>query len=204
MLRVLFLFLSFSIALDARAELESVPDFTDGMQRQSGYFDFYYDDQNDKVYLAVDKLDTEFLFQSSLPQGVGSNDIGLDRGQLGEARIVRFERYGNKILLKQLNTNYRASSSNTAEKASIDEAFADSVIAGFTAEAESNGTYVIDYTDFLLTDVHGLAGQLKDRKQGSFKVDRSRSGVYLPRTRSFPENTEFEALITFNDLSFKL
>jgi hypothetical protein len=197
MLRVLFLFLSFSIALDARAELESVPDFTDGMQRQSGYFDFYYDDQNDKVYLAVDKLDTEFLFQSSLPQGVGSNDIGLDRGQLGEARIVRFERYGNKILLKQLNTNYRASSSNTAEKASIDEAFADSVIAGFTAEAESNGTYVIDYTDFLLTDVHGLAGQLKDRKQGSFKVDRSRSGVYLPRTKSFPENTEFEALITF-------
>jgi hypothetical protein len=197
MLRVLFLLLSFSVVLDARAELESVPDFTQGMQRQSGYFDFYYDEQGDKVYLVVDKLDTEFLFQSSLPQGVGSNDIGLDRGQLGEARVVRFERYGNKILLKQLNTEYRASSSNEAEKASIDEAFADSVIAGFTAEAQSNGTYLIDYTDFLLTDVHGLSNQLKDRRQGSFKVDKSRSGVYLPRTKAFPENTEFEALITF-------
>ena len=197
MLRVLFLLLSVSVVLNAQAELEPVSDFTDGMQRQSGYFDFYYDDQSDKVYLAVDKLDVEFLFQSSLPQGVGSNDIGLDRGQLGSTRIVRFERYGNKILLKQLNTDYRASSSNQAEKASIDEAFADSVIAGFTAEAQSNGTYLIDYTDFLLTDVHGLSNQLRERRQGSFKVDRGRSGVYLPRTKAFPENTEFEALITF-------
>lgn len=197
MLRALFLLLSFSIALHANAELESVSDFTQGMQHQAGYFDFYYDEQQDKVYLVVDKLDTEFLFQSSLPQGVGSNDIGLDRGQLGETRVVRFERYGNKLLLKQLNTDYRASSSNQAEKTSIDEAFADSVIAGFTAEAQSNGAYLIDYTDFLLTDVHGLSSQLKERKQGSFKVDKSRSGVYLDRTKAFPENTEFEALITY-------
>jgi hypothetical protein len=70
-----------------------------------------------------------------LPQGVGSNDIGLDRGQLGDTRLVKFERYGNKVLLKQLNTQYRASSSNLAEQASIDEAFADSVIAGFSVMA---------------------------------------------------------------------
>ncbi|MEP1869776.1 MAG: DUF5117 domain-containing protein, partial [Paraglaciecola sp.] len=137
------------------------------MQHQAGYFDFYYDDKTDKIYLEVDKLDKDFLFQSSLPQGIGSNDIGLDRGQLGETRLVKFERYGNKVLLKQLNTEYRASSTNKAEKASIDEAFADSVIAGFKVVASSNDTVLIDYTVFLLSDIHQISQRLSARKQGS-------------------------------------
>ena len=197
MLRVLFLLLSVSFMLNARAEVESVSGYTQEMQRQAGYFDLYYDEQEDKVYLLVNKVDTEFLFQSSLPQGVGSNDIGLDRGQLGDTRLVKFEKYGNKILLKQLNTDYRASSSNKAERESIDEAFADSVIAGFKIKAQEGNAYLIDYTDFLFSDIHGLAGQLRERRQGSFSVDKSLSGVYLDRTKAFPENTELQALVTF-------
>nr|WP_239023998.1 zinc-dependent metalloprotease [Paraglaciecola marina] len=167
------------------------------MQHQAGYFDFYYDDKTDKIYLEVDKLDKDFLFQSSLPQGIGSNDIGLDRGQLGETRLVKFERYGNKVFLKQLNTEYRASSTNKAEKASIDEAFADSVIAGFKVVASSNDTVLIDYTAFLLSDIHQISQRLSARKQGSYKPDVSRSGVYLKKSKAFPKNTELEALVTF-------
>ncbi|PRO74031.1 peptidase [Alteromonas alba] len=167
------------------------------MQKQTGFIPVYYSSEDDKVYLQIEALDEPLLFQSSLPHGVGSNDIGLDRGQLGATRLVQFERYGNKLLLKQLNTEYRASADNPAERASIDEAFADSVIAGFTIEASDDDSVLIDYTSQLLSDIHGVAERLKGRQQGSFKADPQRSGVYLPRTKAFPLNTELEALVTF-------
>lgn len=175
----------------------TVKDFTNNMQHQVGFFDFYYQIEQDKVFLKIDKLNQPFLFQSSMPQGIGSNDIGLDRGQLGETRLVKFERYGNKVLLKQLNTEYRASSSNIAEKASIDGAFADSVIAGFSVVAADGDVVVIDYTDFLLSDIHQVSARLAGTKQGSYKADPKRSGVFLSRSKAFPDNTELEALVTF-------
>ena len=107
----------------ASAALPSIEEFTDGMVKKEGLIPLYYDQDNDNVYLAVDVSASEYLFQSSLPQGVGSNDIGLDRGQLGKTRLIRFERFGNKLLLKQLNTQYRAEHGSVAEKQSIDEAF---------------------------------------------------------------------------------
>ena len=175
----------------------SVKAFTENMQSQDGFFDFYYQIETDKIFLKIDKFDQPFLFQSSMPQGIGSNDIGLDRGQLGDTRLVKFERFGNKVLLKQLNTQYRASSSNIAEQASIDEAFADSVIAGFTVVATDDDTVVIDYTDFLLSDIHQISQRLTGTDQGSYNVDLKRSGVYLKRSKAFPDNTELEALVTF-------
>ncbi|MDC8830725.1 zinc-dependent metalloprotease [Alteromonas gilva] len=167
------------------------------MKKQAGFIPVYYDSSEDKVFLQIDATDQPLLFQSSLPQGVGSNDIGLDRGQLGATRLVQFERYGNKILLKQLNTEYRASADNPAEKASIDEAFADSVIAGFTIVASNDDSVLIDYTAQLFSDIHGIAERLKSSNQGSFKPDASRSGVYMEKTKAFPLNTELEALVTF-------
>jgi hypothetical protein len=187
-------FLSF--ATDSNKQI-SVADFTKNMSQQTGFFDFYYQIETDKVFLKIDEFDQPFLFQSSMPQGIGSNDIGLDRGQLGDTRLVQFERFGNKVLLKQLNTQYRASSSNLAEQASIDEAFADSVIAGFPVVAINGDVVVIDYTDFLLSDIHQISERLTSSKQGTYKVDSKRSGVFLKRSKSFPENTELEALVTF-------
>jgi hypothetical protein len=187
-------FLSF--ATDSNKQI-SVTDFTKNMSQQTGFFDFYYQIETDKVFLKIDEFDQPFLFQSSMPQGIGSNDIGLDRGQLGDTRLVQFERFGNKVLLKQLNTQYRASSSNLAEQASIDEAFADSVIAGFPVVAINGDVVVIDYTDFLLSDIHQISERLTSTKQGTYKVDSKRSGVFLKRSKSFPENTELEALVTF-------
>jgi hypothetical protein len=175
----------------------SVAAFTQQMQHAEGYFDFYYDQQQDKIYLKIEQFDQPFLFQSSLPQGIGSNDIGLDRGQLGDTRLVKFERYGNKVMLKQLNTAYRASSSNPAEQASIDEAFADSVIAGLAVVASDDKAVVVDYTPFLLSDIHNIAAQLESSKQGSYKPDPLRSGVFLARSKAFVDNTELEALVTF-------
>lgn len=189
--------LVFLLLLSPLVLAQSIAEFTNGMSKQEGLIPIYYDRAQDKVYLQVTGFDQAMIFQSSLPQGVGSNDIGLDRGQLGKTRLVEFERFGNKVLLKQLNTQYRAVSDNIAEQTSIDEAFADSVIAGLPVVAEDDGAVLIDYTDFLFSDIHGIALRLERTKQGSYKADASRSGVYLARTKAFPKNTELEALVTF-------
>jgi hypothetical protein len=192
----LLLIPALSFAIDSNKQI-NVVDFTENMPQQTGFFNFYYQIETDKVFLKIEQFQQPFLFQSSLPQGIGSNDIGLDRGQLGETRLVQFERFGNKVLLKQLNTQYRANSSNLAEQASIDQAFADSVIAGFPIVANDGDVVVIDYTEFLLSDIHQISNRLTATNQGSYKADPMRSGVYIKRSKAFPKNTELEALVTF-------
>ncbi len=190
-------FLLLMVSTPLWAALPSVTEFTKDMTHKDGYLPFYYDASSDKIYLHVNKLDEQMLLQTSLPQGVGSNDIGLDRGQLGEGHLVAFERHGNKLLMKGLNTRYRSVSENAAELASIDEAFADSVLAGFTAVAASSNGVLVDYTQYLLSDVHGVAKRLSRAKQGSYNVDAARSAVFMPRSKAFPKNTELEAIVTF-------
>jgi hypothetical protein len=162
-----------------------------------GYFPLYYDPLADKLYLEIDKWNQEFLHQDSLPAGVGSNDIGLDRGQLGDTMIVHFERRGPRVLLIQSNYGFRSSSSNPEERISVEQAFAQSVIFGFAIEAEEGGRALIDATQFFLRDAHHVAETLAARKQGSYHLDPARSALYLPRTRNFPKNTEVEATLTF-------
>lgn len=172
-------------------------EMTKGMQAYDGYFNFFWDEDKGKIWLEVDKLDQEFLYVNSLPAGLGSNDIGLDRNQLGNTRVVKFIKSGPKVLLIQPNYDYRAVSDNEDERKSVQEAFAQSVLWGFSSKETSDGKLLIDITKFLLRDAHGVAARLKQRKQGNYKVDASRSVIYLGRTKNFPQNSEFEAMITF-------
>ena len=164
---------------------------------QDGYFKMHYDESKDKLYLEVSKIDQEFLYVHSLRTGLGSNDIGLDRGQLGGSAIVYFKKTGNKLLLVQPNQNYRANTTNALESRSIREAFATSVLYGFPIVETKNDTYLIDFTPFLMEDTHGVASRLKRQKEGAYKIDKMRSALAMERTKSFPKNSEFEALLTF-------
>jgi hypothetical protein len=166
-------------------------------KKYEGLFDFYYDAKNDKIFLEVNKLDHEFLYVYSLSSGIGSNDIGLDRGQLGNEQVVHFIKAGNKLLLVQPNLKFRALTDNALEKKSIEQAFAKSILGGFGIEEEKNGTYVIDITDFLMQDAHGVSKRLKRAKQGSYSMDRSKSAFALERTKAFPKNVEFDMTMTF-------
>lgn len=168
------------------------------LKKYDGYFDFYYDPAEDKIYLEVDKTDTEFLYAHFLTSGVGSNDVGLDRGQLGGGEVVSFVKKGNKLLLIQPNLGFRAETSNVLEKKSIEEAFAKSVLFGFDIKETTNkNTYVIDLTPFLMQDAHGVADKLESGGHGNFKIDASKSALSLEKTKAFPENVEFETLLTF-------
>ncbi|OUR90727.1 peptidase [Flavobacteriales bacterium 34_180_T64] len=167
------------------------------LESYKGYFNFHYEEAQDKIYLEVERLDEEFLYVSSLATGVGSNDIGLDRGQLGDQRVVKFIKAGNKLLLIQPNLDYRAITENELERNSIEQAFAKSVLFGFKIEEQKEGTYTIDFTPFLMQDTHGVAQTLKHSNEGVYKLDLSKSALSLNRTKAFPTNVEFEALLTF-------
>jgi len=192
MKKLLLLFVLFSLSASAQ-----IADKIKSMKAHTGYFNFYYDESNDKIYLEVKKLNEEFLYVYSLAQGVGNNDLGLDRGQLGNEQVVFFEKQGNKLFLVQPNTQYRANTTNPLEKLSVQQAFAKSVLFGFKIEGTSDGAYIIDITDFLMQDAHGVLKRLTQAKQGTYSLDKSRSSLALEHTKSFPQNSEFEARLTF-------
>src|SRR5258708_30763299 len=170
---------------------------TSTMQRLPGFFPLYWEEKTGKLWLEIDKPGVEFLYLDSLPAGIGSNDIGLDRGQLGRSRIVKFERSGPKVLLIEPNYRYRAVTPDPFERRAAEESFASSVLWGFEAQAEEAGRVLVDATPFFLRDAHGISATLAREKQGAYKVDATRSAVYLPQTKNFPKSTEAEVTLTF-------
>lgn len=166
-------------------------------QKFEGFFNYYYDASEDKIYLEVDDLDKEFLYVYSLSSGMGSNDLGLDRGQLGNEQVVYFKKAGNKLLLVQPNLEYRALTENALEKKAVEQAFAKSVIFGFPIVETIGSSHIIDLSGFLMQDSHGVSARLKGAGEGSYSVDTSKSALNLERTKAFPENVEFDALLTF-------
>lgn len=177
-------------------ELKTIEAFTAGMEKKEGFLTFYWNAKENKIWLEIDKFDTELLYYPSLAQGVGSNDIGLDRGRLGQEHVVKFQRTGNKVLMVEPNYSYRAISNDPLERRAVEESFAKSVHFGFDVKAESNGKALVDLTPFLLQDAVGAAQDIARTRQGTYRFDASKSTVYLPHCKSFPKNTEFEMTIT--------
>jgi hypothetical protein len=193
----LLLLVAFLLALTSSAAADTISEKTKDATKLPGYFNLYWDAKSGKLWLEIDKWNMEFLYQTSLPAGIGSNDIGLDRGQMGETRIVRFERTGPKILLIQSNLDYRAVTSDADERAAVRDSFAESALWGFTLAAEDGERVLVDATDFFLRDTHHVPEALARTKQGAFKLDDRRCAFYLARTKNFPLNTEVEATLTF-------
>lgn len=203
-LLTLLLFFHFNPAQDKKQELpqkRNITQLTEKLQKIDGFVPIYLSAEDGKIFLEVTRFNSEFLYQVSLPTGVGSNPIGLDRGQLGDTKVVYFERAGNKILLVQPNYDFRALSDNPAERRAVEESFAKSVIWGFKIEAVEGNRILVDATNFLIRDAHGVIDRLRDAKQGNYNFDESRSALYLPNTKGFPKNTEVEATITLTSNS---
>lgn len=195
-MRKLFLMLLILPSLIAFSQ-NKLSDKVKNMKSYPGYFNFWWDASEGKVWLLIDKWNQEFLYANSLPAGLGSNDIGLDRGQTGSTKIVYFNRVGKKVLLVEPNYDYRATSNDKNEQRAVRESFAHSTLFSFTVAEEEEGKVLVDATSFLLRDAHGVADKLKSMRQGTYSFNEARSTVYLPNTRNFPMNSEFEASISF-------
>jgi hypothetical protein len=170
---------------------------TAAMQRIDGFLPLWWDAQNGRLLIETSRFGEEMIYQTSLPAGLGSNPVGLDRGEMSGTHLVRFDRVGPRVLLVETNTRFRALTNDEAERRAVADSFAQSVLAGFKIEAASGDRTLFDATDLFLSDMHGVIRRLRDTQQGSYALDPNRSAIYLPRTKAFPRNTEVEATLTF-------
>jgi mycothiol system anti-sigma-R factor len=167
-------------ALRAQQAPPSIAEKTRGMQKLDGFVPLHWDASTGKLFLEISRFDTELLYVVSLPAGVGSNDIGLDRSQLSRSRVVTLQRVGPRVFLVEPNLRYRALSDNPAERRAVRESFATSILWGFQVEAETDGRVLVDATGFVLRDAHGVIGALAQTRQGTYRLDANRSALYLP------------------------
>ena len=200
---VLFLLLSFSTFAEDKAadsarpeQPKNIVEFTEPMQHHAGFVDFYWHDKSGKIYLEIEQFDQDLLYTYYLQSGVGSNDIGLDRGQIGGYALVQFKRLGHKVLMIEPNQSFRAYSDNAAERQAVADGFAQSVLWGGEIVAYGDDSVLVDWTEFLLRDSQGISQRLAQMEEGEFSVDANRSAIYMANSKNFPDNTEFEALIT--------
>lgn len=193
-LALIFSILAFPLSAQ---ELPSLEETVSNAIPIEGYFNLYWDENSGKMYWEIDKLDTEFFYQVSMASGLGSNPIGIDRGQLGGNYVLQAKRIGPRVLLVESNYRYRASSTNALERLAVEDAFAPSVIWGFDIVAQGEASVLVDASDFFLRDARNVIGAIARRDQGNFTLDKSRSAFYLEATEAFPENVEVEAMLTF-------
>src|SRR5262249_8055587 len=163
-------------------------------RKLDGYLPLYWDDKTGSLWMEINKFDTELLYATGLTAGLGSNDIGLDRGQSGQGRVITFHRVGPRVMVVQPNYTFRANSTNPDEPRAVEDAFAQSILYGFSVAAETEGRVLVDATDFFIRDAHNVAPRLRP---GTYRVDRTRSAVDMPRTKVFPKNTEVDVVLTF-------
>ncbi len=178
-------------------KLPSIAEKTKGLQKIDGYVPLYWQASSGKLFMEIGRFNHELLYQVSLAAGLGSNPVGLDRGQLGNTAVVFFDRVGQKVLMTEPNYRYRAITTDAAERRAVDESFARSVLWGFKVEAEDGARVLVDATAFFMRDAHGAADRLRTARQGRYKLDDTRSALYLARTKGFPKNTEVETTLTF-------
>jgi hypothetical protein len=197
--RVLVLALSaIAILTPASRAQQSISQYTAGFEKIDGYFPLYWDARGGRLLLEVPHPGEEFLYLTSLATGLGSTEIGLDRGMIGDGLIARFDRVGPKLFLVFTNPRFRAGDgASPALHRSVEESFPVSTAAAFDILASDGDRVLVDATAHFLTDQMEVVETLRRTGQGSFALNRDRSHAYLPRTRGFPTNTEVEVSLTF-------
>lgn len=181
-------------------KLSGFEEKTQGLIKKQGFINYYWDEKSGKIYFELDKqygLNQEMLYVPSLPAGLGSNDIGLDRGLSEEGKVVKFTRVGKKVFITEVNYDYRALSPNPSEKSTVEQSFAQSTLWGFTVEAENENKILVDATDFLLRDAMHVSERISRLNQGRFILSASRSAIYIEGTKNFIKNSEFESSLTW-------
>jgi len=191
----------------------TIESFTQNLKKSEGFFTFFYDNKTGKVYLEVDEnqFNKEFLYFSALVDGIGNG--GAERGQ-ASAEVAKFIKVGPKVFLLEPNLNYRSVNGSADEQHDVENAFAKSIIFGFAPVATEGDKVLVDLTPFIIRDAQKIGdrigsgtanagsaaanrGRGAGNAGGGYRIDESRSAVYLDNTKNFPKNTEFEAVLTF-------
>ena len=188
----------------AADKLPTIAEKTAGFEARKGFFTFYVDDREGKIWLEIPPPAKprgealQLIYVEGLASGLGSNPVGLDRGKISDAVLVVVRRVGPRVLFEQPNLRYRALSEDPAERRATRESFATSVLWAGDADAlDPDGRALVDFTSFLLRDAHGVVRTLHEVEQGEWQLDEKRSVVDPEGCLAFPDNVELEAILTF-------
>lgn len=196
-MRALLLWAALIAPATAAEAPKTFADHTRALASQPGFIELWRDADKGRVLLSVRELDQSFLLTISLPYALGSNDVGLDRAQAGEGKVVRFQKFGNRLFLVQENTRFVARSADADERNAVAESFAGAVLWSGDILASEGARHLVDFSSYLLADQHGVVQRLADTKQGAYRIDEKRSAVLPAEAKAFPDNIELEALLTF-------
>jgi hypothetical protein len=193
----LFVVLCCFSTLPLAAQRTNAPLDVNSLERHDGYLPFYWDQARGRVLFEIPKLNEDLLYFTGAAKGIGSVELGVDRGASYASTVIYFERVGPRVNVVQRNLKFRALEGNAALKEGMEESFASSILASLPVESEANGKLIVDATPLLIHDTINLEALLRRQNQGAFKLDPARSSIYLPRTKSFPKNTEVEVTLTY-------
>lgn len=186
----------------AAESIDAFAETLEGLERRQGLLTVWLDHDTGRVWLEIPAAAFEeplrMLYVEGLVSGLGSNPVGLDRGQLGQTRLVRLRPVGGKLLVEQENLGFRALSDNPAERLAVERSFATSVLwAGAITARSDEGSGLVDFTSFIVRDAHEVEETLERTEQGAFTLDAERSAVDLDACLAFPDNLELEAVLTY-------
>ena len=188
------------------SDLPSLAEKVAKLDHRPGLLDLWVDPARGRVWLEVPPVPEgaergevgRYLYVEGLVTGLGSNPVGLDRGQLGDARLVALRRVGGRLLVEVQNLRFRASADDPLEVAAVRQSFAPSVLwGGEIAALAPDGRALVDFTTFVVRDAHDVVGTLRRTEQGTYALDAGRSAVDLEQVLAFPDNLELEALLTY-------
>jgi hypothetical protein len=147
----------------------------------------------DRVYYEIPKsvLGREFLWVSQIAKTTLGAGYG---GQAAGNRVVKWERHGDRILLRAVSYDVVADPQTPIAKA-VDAANYNPIVMAFNIEAiGKEDAAVIDVTRLFTSDVPEFSGRTR---VGARAFDASRS--FVERAVSFPDNIEVEATHTYNN-----
>jgi Domain of unknown function (DUF5117) len=173
------------------ADTLPIAEATKGWTRVDGFLPFYTKGDSDEVWLEVDGAGQDVLYGVSLAHGAGARSPALERGVVRDLRLCRFERVGRRVLPTQRSTRFREGAALVGSRA-LEESFATSVLASFAIGAQDpDGRVLVDVARFL-TDEQNV----RPWAPKGWKVDGPRSLVVAARSEGYPQNTDFETLVT--------
>lgn len=182
--------------------LPTVAETVAGLEERPGLLDLYVDAPGGKLWLRLPAPGPRgvvgtYVYAEGLLRGLGSNPVGLDRGQLGDSRLVTFRRVGDRLLVEAENLRFRATTEDPEEQQAVRESFASSVLWAGPVAAEEEGSFLVDFTGFVVRDAHQSVRRLAQAGQGRYRLDPERSVLSPADCLAFPDNLELEAVLTF-------
>jgi len=198
MKKLLFTVLFFSSITIIAQKKQPIDSIVKEIESSKGMLSTYFDDEKQKLFLQFNDsvLEKPLLMVSRYVQLPSGYSAYRNAGSKTAEQVIRFEKQGSRILLKQVSYVNNADDSDPIYQSVVNNNL-NSILASFEKKNEEEGENLIDVSEFFSKDSPSF-NVIGETQKKSFKIgglDKSRS--FIDKARSFPRNTEITHTLTF-------